>query len=118
MKEKEEQTQNKEARQDVEIPVYDEEAKELIVLEGISPIVIHVENLLESCNNSKSDLDENNIEDNINHLDKVVDLSPKQIKTLKKKQGRSKKKKNSSSIKPDQSNSVTIHTRSPTAKTK
>lgn len=56
-----------------------------MVMEGVSPIAIYSENLVKICNKAKKDLDRNELVDNINQVDKVVDLFPKKIESLKAK---------------------------------
>lgn len=84
-----------------------------MVIKGILPIAIKLENLLESCNKAKEGLNGTNLDDNINQVTKEADLSPNQIEPLKEKQGRAKKKNQSSST-----SLATMHTKSHTAKTK
>ncbi|XP_016558053.2 uncharacterized protein LOC107857722 [Capsicum annuum] len=55
--------------------------------------------MIENSNQTKEDIDENDIEENINQVAKAADLSPKQIEAMKKKQvGMRKKKKSGISL--------------------
>lgn len=61
----------------MQMQLYEDEVNELIVMEGISPIEIQLEKLVERYNKAKEDLYGNDLEDNINQVDKAADLSSK-----------------------------------------
>lgn len=47
------------------------------MLEGILPLEIQSQSLVEACNKDKEDLDDNIMDDNIDQVAKEADLSPK-----------------------------------------
>ncbi|KAF3638422.1 hypothetical protein FXO38_23234 [Capsicum annuum] len=65
---------HEEGNEKIQLQVYDKELQELMVLEGITPKVIKVQNMLENSNQTKKDFDENDLEENINQMAKVADL--------------------------------------------
>lgn len=66
-----------------QIQVFDREANELKILEGISPLAIKSNKFMKIYNESKTNLDENNLEYNINPVTKDEDLTPKQVESIK-----------------------------------
>lgn len=82
-------------------------------MKGILPLAIQLERLVKTCNKDKENLDENDLEDNINQVAKLADLSPNQIDSLKAKQGKSKRKS-----KVANTSSAAMLTRSHTSKVK
>lgn len=103
----------KKDEEEKQMQLWHRETNELMVLEGISPLAIQSDKLLESCNEKKKNMDGNNLDDNITQIAQDVDLSPMQMEVLNSKQGKQTKKNKGSSA-----TSATICTRSHTAKIK
>ncbi|KAF3634576.1 putative LRR receptor-like serine/threonine-protein kinase [Capsicum annuum] len=69
----------KKDEEEKQMQLWHRETNELMVLEGISPLAIQSDKLLESCNEKKKNMDGNNLDDNITQIAQDVDLSPMQM---------------------------------------